>query len=201
VAAYDAGMRAVLVLTKADLAEPEEFLGAYGAVDVDVVTDRRGGDGEVVGLEDVRATLADHVSVLVGHSGVGKSTLVNALVPEAERATGHVNVVTGRGRHTSSSAVAFELAEGGWVIDTPGVRSFGLAHVEPDDLLKGFGDLAEVAWEDCPRSCSHAEDAPDCALDEWVAAAPEGGAERAYRTGRLESSRRLLAARLGAAEY
>ena len=201
VAAYDAGMRAVLVLTKADLAEPEEFLQAYGAVDVDVVTVRRGGDGEVVGLEDVRATLADHVSVLVGHSGVGKSTLVNALVPEAERATGHVNVVTGRGRHTSSSAVAFELAEGGWVIDTPGVRSFGLAHVEPDDLLKGFGDLAEVAWEDCPRSGSHAEDAPDCALDEWVAAAPEGGAERAYRTGRLESYRRLLAARLGAAEY
>ena len=66
--------------------------------------------------------------MLVGHSGVGKSTLVNALVPDADRAVGEVSAV-GKGRHTSTSAVALELPGGGWVIDTPGVRSFGLAHV------------------------------------------------------------------------
>ena len=79
--------------------------------------------------------------MLVGHSGVGKSTMVNALVPGAGRATGGVNAVTGRGRHTSSSAIALELPGGGWVIDTPGVRSFGLAHVDLDRVIHAFPDL------------------------------------------------------------
>ena len=188
VAAYDAGMRPVLILTKADLTEPDEFLSSYRALDVDVLVTSRGEGKSVVGLEDVRARLGGHVSVLVGHSGVGKSTLVNALVPGAGRATGAVNDVTGRGRHTSSSAVALELPGGGWVIDTPGVRSFGLAHVGADDLLRGFTDLAELA-EDCPRGCTHAHDSPDCHLDEWAQAEPEP-----YRRARLDSFRRLLAA-------
>jgi ribosome biogenesis GTPase len=123
--------------------------------------------------------------VLVGHSGVGKSTLVNALIPEAERAVRQVNPVTGRGRHTSSSAVALELPTGGWIIDTPGVRSFGLAHVQPATLLPAFPDLEEGA-ADCPRACTHLQ--PDCALDAWAEA---GHANPA----RLDSLRRLLAAR------
>lgn len=193
VAAYDAGMRPILILTKADLAAPEAFLAEYASVDVDVVTVQLQGD-QIVGLDQVRAILADHTTVLVGHSGVGKSTLVNALVPGTGRATGAVNVVTGRGRHTSSSAIALEMPHGGWVIDTPGVRSFGLAHVGPDDLLRGFHDLAKVAWDACPRGCNHSADAPDCALDEWIAAGEPGG-DQEYRRGRLDSYRRLLAAR------
>src|SRR5699024_8930038 len=134
--------------------------------------------------------LTGHSSVLVGHSGVGKSTLINALIPGAGRAIGHVNEVTGRGRHTSSAAVALELPEGGWAIDTPGVRSFGLSHVGPDDILPAFGDLATAA-EACPRGCTHDAEAPDCALDEWAAA----GAPAEARPARLESFRRLLASR------
>lgn len=180
VAAYDAGLQPLLCLTKSDLAGPDQLLETYRALDVPHVVLQRGGP-----LDAVRERLADRVSVLVGHSGVGKSTLVNALVPGADRATGRVNVVTGRGRHVSSSAIALELPEGGWVIDTPGVRSFGLAHIDLHRVIHAFPDL-EAGTEHCPRSCSH--DEPECALDTWVA---EGHADPA----RLASLRRLLRSR------
>jgi ribosome biogenesis GTPase len=195
VAAYDAGMEVLLALTKADLADPAPFVALYSPVGVRAVVTELS-DGQVVGLDEVRAALEGRTSVLVGHSGVGKSTLVNALVPLARRATGEVNDVTGRGRHTSTSAIALRVPDDGeptWVIDTPGVRSFGLAHVDPQHLLGAFADLAAVA-EECPRGCTHAADAPDCALDEWVAAEPDD----ASRGARVDSFRRLLASRLGA---
>ena len=229
VAAYDAGMDVLLCLTKADLADATPLRELYEPIGVKVVVTRRvhddgtadgfeqegrSGHGDEPGhnssdtaedawriepLEAVRAELEGRTSVLVGHSGVGKSTLVNALVPDAYRATGVVNDVTGRGRHTSTSAVALRLpdADGnpvGWVIDTPGVRSFGLAHVDVENLLKAFDDLDVVA-EDCPRGCTHLDGAPDCALDDWLEASPEE--EKAARTARVESFRRLLAARTG----
>ncbi|MDX6430651.1 MAG: ribosome biosis GTPase / thiamine phosphate phosphatase, partial [Streptosporangiaceae bacterium] len=180
VAAYDAGLEPLLCLTKADLAAPDDLMAAYAPMGVPYVVTERGGP-----LDEVRERLTGMMSVLVGHSGVGKSTLVNALVPDAGRAVSHVNAVTGRGRHTSSSAIALALPEGGWIIDTPGVRSFGLAHVHPADLVGYFPDLAEGAAE-CPRGCSHLQ--PDCALEAWVAA---GHADEA----RLDSLRRLLTAR------
>jgi ribosome biogenesis GTPase len=203
VAAYDAGLNPVLCLTKADLADPAPLLAAYEPLGVtSIVTSsaevagaaesQEGGAGD---LDPLRDALAGRVSVLVGHSGVGKSTLVNRLVPAADRAIGEVNDVTGRGRHTSTSAVALRLPdpESGWVIDTPGVRSFGLAHVGPDTVIAAFPDLAAVTAE-CPRGCTHAEDAPDCALDDWLAAFPEGSPERAVAAARVDSVRRLLAA-------
>ncbi|GAB3622320.1 ribosome small subunit-dependent GTPase A [Mariniluteicoccus endophyticus] len=183
VAAYEADLDPVLCLTKADLASPDELKAAYEPLGVPVVVVEPGAD-----LTPVRELLADHVSVFVGHSGVGKSTLVNALIPGVDRRVSHVNEVTGRGRHTSTSAIALELPEGaGWVIDTPGVRSFGLSHVQPADVLKAFPDLYEYA-DQCPRGCTHDAEAVGCGLDE------------AWRSGevpraRVESFRRMITAR------
>ena len=135
VAAYVAGMRPLLVLTKGDLRPADEVLRTWAPLGLEAVVTRRGPDG-LQGLDAVRDVLRGRTSVLVGHSGVGKSTLVNALVPDADRATGHVNAVTGRGRHTSTSMAALALPGGdGWVVDTPGIRSFGLAHVDPEAVL------------------------------------------------------------------
>jgi ribosome biogenesis GTPase / thiamine phosphate phosphatase len=189
VAAYDAGMDPLLCLTKSDLvtaAQEESLLGMYMPLDIPVVTSAQGS-----GATTLAERLEGRMSVLVGSSGVGKSTMVNQLVPTAGRATGRVNAVTGRGRHTSSSALALELPgkKGGWVIDTPGVRSFGLAHVDVDRLIDHFPDLA-AGTEACPRGCAHDSSAPECGLDAWVA---EGHADPA----RLASLRRLLDARLG----
>lgn len=184
VAAYDAGMTPVLCVTKADLGDPAPLLATYAPLDVPAVV--TSWDAEA-GVAELRETLRERTSVLVGHSGVGKSTLVNTLVPSADRAIGEVNVVTGRGRHTSASAVALRLPAGGWVIDTPGIRSFGLAHVDPADLIEAFTDLSAETVE-CPRGCTHAEDQPECALDDAVAAARLDPA-------RVVSFRRLLASR------
>jgi ribosome biogenesis GTPase / thiamine phosphate phosphatase len=189
VAAYDADIDPLLILTKADLKDPAEFTRGYEALQVPWLVTERGPDG-IVGLDAVRDHLTGRVTVLVGHSGVGKSTLVNALVPNADRATGGVNEVTGRGRHISTSAVALALPGGGWVIDTPGVRSFGLAHVGPDRILQAFPELA-AGTAQCPRGCAH--DEPGCGLDGWVASGHAGPAGIA----RLDSFRRLLRARTG----
>ncbi len=190
VAAYDAGMDPLLVLTKADLKDPGEFLSQYAPLDVPhVVTSSEVGTPD--GLEKLLGHLSGRLTVLVGHSGVGKSTLVNALIPQAHRATGVVNDVTGRGRHTSTSAVALPLAGGaGWVVDTPGIRSFGLAHVDPARIIVHFPDL-EPGTAECPRGCTH--DEQECALDDFVA----GGAAGPAGVSRLESLRRLLRARSG----
>ena len=145
-AAYDAGMDPLLCLTKADLADPAELLSTYEPLGVPFVVTQRGAE-----VETLRERLRDRTSVLIGHSGVGKSTLVNALVPTAMRQIGVVNAVTGRGRHTSTSALLMSLPGGGWIVDTPGIRSFGLAHVDPERLIEAFPDLNELHLRLPPR--------------------------------------------------
>lgn len=208
-AASDAGITPVICMTKTDLKDPAEFLTYVEALDVQTVSTEPSdthGSRPAAGVHEeslaisnasidrLRTILDGHISVFLGPSGVGKSTLVNALTG-SERATGGVNDVTGRGRHTSSSARALRMPDtspGTWVIDTPGIRSLGLAHVSEEELLNSFTDLVP-ATADCPRGCLHTQDSPGCALDEWVQR-PEASPAAPLR---LESLRRLLGASRG----
>ena len=178
IAAYAGGLKPILCLTKTDLAPAEPFAAQFADLDLTVLT-----AGRADPLDTVEPLLRRKLTVFLGHSGVGKSTLVNRLVPDADRATGEVSGV-GKGKHTSSQSVALPLRGGGWVIDTPGVRSFGLAHIAPDDVLLSFSDLAEAIAQ-CPRGCGHMGPPadPGCALDELVGPA----------VGRVAAARRLLA--------
>lgn len=186
VAAYDAGLEPLLCLTKADLGDPDAMVRLYEPLGLPYVVLSPEGD-----LSDLPERLAGHTTVFVGSSGVGKSTLVNRLIPGTERAVGDVNTVTGRGRHTSTSAIALQF-EDGWLIDTPGVRSFGLAHIDPAEIVEGFPEIAEVAL-DCPENCGHRPDSPDCAVRAALAAGT-------LDADRVASLLRLLSSREGEEE-
>lgn len=210
VAAFDAGMEPILCLTKADLGDPRDVQSLAHSLGVrTVVVSHHLNHPAHRGVEELRALISGEVSVLIGHSGVGKSTLINALVPHAQRSTGQVNSVTGRGRHTSTNVVALRLAPSGLIIDTPGVRTFGLAHVSADSVIAAFPDLAEAASV-CPRGCTHLDGETECGLDRWwrdtcegsplrvgevAPIGPGGGlvaSSRSLRRERVASVRRLL---------
>ena len=192
VSAFTEGIDPILVITKTDLAPAPDFVEEYKSIGVKCLTTKKDGD-----LTELHSVLNGNVSVLVGHSGVGKSTLLNQLT-EADREIGHVNDVTGRGRHTSSSAYAVKLKDfpnqkvsaNSWVIDTPGVRAFGLSHLDPARIIAAFDDLLEIT-NSCMTNCSHNE--ADCKLNEWMA---PNGIEIPERAARVSSLRNLLAAGL-----
>ena len=179
-AGFDAGLSPAIVLTKTDLSDPAELIKHFSSLSIPIILNRKDNPS----LKELNEFLSDQITVVVGASGVGKSTLVNALVPDAARATGIVNEVTGRGRHTSSSVRALQIDSHSWIIDTTGVRSFGLGHVSLANLIRSFEDLWEIV-KLCPRDCSHLADSPDCALD-------EAKEKDAVVASRVDSLRRLM---------
>lgn len=185
IAAFVGNVHPVLCLTKTDLADPAPFAAEFADLDITVI--EAGIDDELAAVDGV---LNGHITALIGHSGVGKSTLVNRLVPDADRETGEVSAV-GKGRHTSTQSVALRLPDNrGWIIDTPGIRSFGLAHVDADTVVNVFDDLA-AAVEHCPRGCTHAGPPadPECGLDN-----PDLVPEDSATARRRDAVRNLLAA-------
>ena len=181
VAAFVGNLQPIICLTKSDLADPTQFATEFDALNVPVVI-----CGINDHLEPILDIVSGHVTALIGHSGVGKSTLVNRIIPHAQRETGEVSGV-GKGRHTSTQTVALRLPTDGWIIDTPGIRSFGLAHVNAAPVVGVFEDLAE-AVHDCPRGCTHAGPPtdPECQLDSFNIDSPTGR--------RVIAVRKLLAA-------
>ena len=184
VSAFHESIKPIIIVTKVDVSPVPEFIQEYKALGVDIITTSSKTDARARDITTILDILDDKISVLVGHSGVGKSTLINDLVPDADRMTGDVNDVTGRGRHTSSSAIALPLENGGWIIDTPGIRAFGLAHLNKDRIIESFPDIYQVT-QTCMPNCSHHE--ISCSLNPWVESDPALQVERLRRVTSLRS--------------
>jgi len=184
VSAFHESIKPFIVVTKVDVSPVPDFIKEYQALGVDIITTSSKSQDRRKDISGILEVLDDKISVLVGHSGVGKSTLINDLVPDADRMTGIVNDVTGRGRHTSSSAIALPLINGGWIIDTPGIRAFGLSHLNRDRVIESFPDIYQVIQR-CMPNCSHHE--ARCALNAWVESDAALKVERFTRVSSLQS--------------
>lgn len=121
------------------------------------------------GIDEVKAQLKDKLTLVFGHSGVGKSTFLNAIQPDLELKTGEISDVHSKGKHTTTFAEMFQLDIGGSVIDTPGVKEFGLVNMEPNEISHFFPDIFEIS-EDCKfGNCMHVNE-PGCSVKQAVEA-------------------------------
>lgn len=166
VAAEHAGIQPLLLLNKCDLVDDQNgamldsLLEAYRQLGYALLEVSAHGGG---GMDDLRARLDGHTSVFVGQSGVGKSSLVNSLLPGVDTRVGALSELTGKGTHTTTTARLFNFPGGGNLIDSPGIREFGLGHVSRDDVEAGFIEFRDLLGHCRFRDCKHDRE-PGCAL-------------------------------------
>ena len=181
-AAEEAGIPALLALNKMDLpaaAQALQSLERYRALGYDVLP-----LAAKIDIAPLRARLAGHTSVLVGQSGMGKSTIINRLLPDAAARVGELSVALGGGRHTTTHARLYHLDAASHIIDSPGLQEFGLVHVAPEDLAHAFIELRQHLGHCKFNDCKHLTE-PGCA----ITAAVERGEIDAQR---VESYRKLV---------
>lgn len=167
VAAAAQGLNVMIVLNKVDLPGDRTCIEPWREAGFRVfVTSADTGEG----IDELRSEMSDGVTLLVGHSGVGKSSVLNAVDPSRRERVGHVNVNHGRGRHTTTKVSLLPLACGGFVVDTPGIREMALAEVSPAELARLFPGFDELPHHCKFNNCVHVTE-PGCA----VMAAEEGG--------------------------
>lgn len=155
IAASRGGIRPVLCVNKMDLGTDPAAASIYQIPTVYCST--KSGQG----IEELRDILAGNTAVLAGHSGVGKSSILNALASEDRARTGEVDDDTGQGRHTTTASRLYELPNGARIIDTPGIREFGLGKITLDEIRSAFPEFAAMPCRF--RDCAHRDD-PDCAV-------------------------------------
>jgi ribosome biogenesis GTPase len=166
VAAEASGIEPVLLLNKVDLLDTDAgdylrpLLEQYEALGYRVL---KASTTAAHGLDELKQLLKDRISVFVGQSGVGKSSLINALLPGVDLKVGELSEQTRKGRHTTTTARLFHFPDGGDLIDSPGIREFALWHVDPDQVLDGFAELRELRGHCRFRDCRH-ESEPGCAF-------------------------------------
>lgn len=172
IAAERGGLAHLVVFNKADLmgerrSEFEAALAEYAELGTPgLITSAVTGEG----VAQLRDHIHNRISVFVGHSGVGKSSLLNAIQPGLHLRIGELNRKTGRGTHTTTAVQLLPLTIGGYVVDTPGIREFGLHDLSPDDVFKYYAEIAEAADRCRFRNCTHTGREPGCAVSEAVEA-------------------------------
>lgn len=173
VAAEASDIEPVLLLNKADLLDDENrqrlepLLEQYRSLGYRTL---QASTASSHGLDELKALLADHISVFVGQSGVGKSSLINSLLPGTDLRVGALSEQSRKGRHTTTTARLFHFPDGGDLIDSPGIREFGLWHMTESQVLSGFRELAQLQGHCRFRDCHH-EQEPGCA---FITAVEEG---------------------------
>lgn len=170
VACEDTGIQPIIVLNKVELLSPEE----RAAIEQSFVYYQNLGYQVIFtsckapqGIDQITALLGDKISIFVGQSGVGKSSLINQILPEADELEGEVSSTSGLGQHTTTAAKLLHLPSGGDLIDSPGVREFGLWHIPPERVTWGFVEFRDYLGGCKFRDCKHQQD-PGCMLVQAV---------------------------------
>jgi len=170
VAAENINIRPVILINKADLTNEDavawnkEINAIYSEVGYSIIATSTQSE---TGLDELKAAMRDHTSIFVGQSGVGKTSLVNRLLPDTDARVGPLSQSSGKGMHTTTTAQLFHLPDGGNIIDSPGIREFGLGHVSPQELMDGFIEFHPFLGRCKFRDCKHLHE-PKCAIQQAV---------------------------------